>query len=290
MHRKELYGFQLRCLLMCIVAFVSHKNTFVSAVDWEKISSRCKTGLEEVGNNTDYQNQVKIFIDLNKNNLEKNCPCSKQLKCVCDLEKTWLGLRDMQVACQNAQGILCSTDIYSTSKELFVKKESYHCKSLACTEDEFSQIDICSEKDNNCHIDVKCTTAVININHEKNGAMVTKYLIPIGIGCGIIIVCLFVFGLFHVYRQERDSRWSFDDENMVEMAKSSSVKNATAVSRGGTIARRRTVSSSVVSKNGYSQLSTSDTNNNNNASFVDVDLDSIRSGGGSIDKQKAQLV
>ena len=102
----------------------------ITGGNWNKISPSCKLGLEEVGNNTEYQKQANIFKELNKDNLETNCPCSNTLNCKCDLEKTWLGLRDMKIACQNAQGILCSTDIYSTSKELFIKKESYHCKSL----------------------------------------------------------------------------------------------------------------------------------------------------------------
>jgi len=277
----------------------------INGGNWNKISPSCKLGLEEVGNNTEYQKQANIFKELNKDNLETNCPCSNTLNCKCDLEKTWLGLRDMKIACQNAQGILCSTDIYSTSKELFIKKESYHCKSLKCTDDEFSQIDICSDERSNCEIELKCSIAVINVNDEKNGAMMMKYLMPIGIGSGVIIICLFIFGLFHMYRQERDARWSFDDTKMVEMQTSARhVRNKISfsnTSRNGSTARRRTVSSSTIGSKsgGYSQLkTTSEDDSNNNNSYVDVDIDLIRrggdgGGGGGSNKNKkpkAQLV
>ena len=278
---------------------------------WDRVSAKCKKGLESIGNNTEYQKQEAIFVKLNKGNFEKNCPC-KTLQCECDLEKTWLGLHDMQLACQNAEGILCSTDIFVRSDSnpgmdnainVAVKKEAYHCKSLQCSEEEFSHfgidftndLSICKHgKGNNCRVEVKCSVAKINMNDVKNGMMLSKYLWPIGIGCGVILLCFFVCALFYLYRQERDARWSFDDSSMVEMSRARTKPNQDSAQFSGNgifnrgTARRRTVSA-VTGKTSYAPLDTSDSGN-----FVDVDLDQIRSGSGSqtrdSTKPKLQLV
>ena len=277
---------------------------------WDRVSAKCRKGLESIGNNTEYQKQEAIFVNLNKGNFEKNCPC-KTLQCECDLEKTWLGLHDMQLACQNAEGILCSTDIFVKSDgdlgtndaiNVAVKKEAYHCKSLQCTEEEFShfgidftnELSICKYGKDNCRVEVQCSVAKINVNNVKNGMMLSKYLWPIGIGCGVIVLCFFVCALFYLYRQERDARWSFDDSSMVEMSRTRTKPNKDNVQFSGNgvfgrgTARRRTVSA-VTGKTSYAPLDTSDTGN-----FVDVDLDQIRSGSGShtsnSTKPKPQLV
>ena len=99
----------------------------------------------------------------------------------------------MQLACQNAEGILCSTDIFVRSDSnpgmdnainVAVKKEAYHCKSLQCGEEEFSHfgidftndLSICHHGKDNCRVEVQCSIIKINVNDVKNGMMLSKYL------------------------------------------------------------------------------------------------------------------